>query len=431
MKNGLGVGGLNIEVLLMGNIYNSESIVYFDMSIGINSIPRGTIQVFHTGLSDVKIQSGEIGYFTIYGTEHSDLNATTFAFVVNEANMTNDAGATNNKLAISFTLGIMETFETKTLSQTGTSVDMMKLIFDKFGYHDFRNELSSAMMGDKMNWICIRSNMENMLNEVVSHSFLEGDYVFFTLSSKYGMYKVSSFKISKKTTSKNFISFSSDSYSDGDGSSFTDDTSGYTVWWYNSLKKSNNIGHSMESIYPNLIYSTYHEGKPDVGACDAPCFNKLLKATGYDNQDDIMESLGGAASYGPSILIRDYPLNTGNMYAVAPVLRDRELATYAKTVEIVIVNAIGPDVGEYVLLQCRSNDRENGQMMLDDVYSDEYVVLNKRILKSKLENKSDDIYVLLTLGSNHLLTGNAKLISDEYSKIQLPDNANKTDKIKI
>lgn len=426
---------LSIEIALLGRVYNTSSLSQFSLTIPLCGIPVGTMKISLINDTEFMVHSGEHGLLQFSNSGSEDLDGTSLSFVVTEANQEGVKGTNNYHMNIAFKLGSFKTHETKTLQKHGTSTEVMVSLLKSAGFDEPVNALFQKSTGDMMNWLCIRDTAEAHLDYVCDHSFLEGDYVYYTFSTDKGNFIISSFNESKTFYPRQMFAFSVNAYQNSDSAKFIDDTSGYHTWLFNQEIRENVAGKHMEELFPNIVYSTFDEqGRPEIGMCDSNCFGKLLEGAGYQGQEEFNNSLGASGvSFGKAKMVIDSPMNTHNMYQVAPIIRNRYLATYSKQLAIPLTNVIGPDVGSTVLVYTKNKENVIASGVADEVYADEYVVLGKTIYKNNDTNNNgtnvDDIYVLVKLGSPRLLDGNAKNVTDEFNKIKFPGNDNKTQKI--
>ena len=286
-----------------------------------------------------------------------------------------------------------------------------------------------------MNWIVVKSDMEQTLNDIVEHSFLEGDYVYYTFSTDKCNYLVSSIERSKDYYNHQLLMFYVNAKRGGNASMFYDSDSGYKTWFFTTDTRWSDIGKNKKDLFPHITYMTLTDNKPDVGLCDNPCFSKLLKGAGYMNQDEIDKSFGPSGySFGTAYTIRDCTINTHNMYQVSPIIRRRYMASLGKKMTVALTNLIGPDVGSSVYVYTKSKELRDDFSRPDPIYCDEYVVLSKQIVKN--DNMSngqataeDTIVTILTLGSANLLYGHPKEVEEEIAKIKFPEYNNAAKKL--
>ena len=216
------------------------------------------------------------------------MDGTALTFVVIDSSPIEIVPGTNNSYqTISYRLGSFETMDTRTLQKYGTSTETMQQVFRHRKIDDPVIVIPPKTTGDMMNWIVVKSDMEQTLNDIVEHSFLEGDYVYYTFSTDKCNYLVSSIDRSKDYYNHQLLMFYVNAKRGGNASMFYDSDSGYKTWFFTTDTRWSDIGKNKKDLFPHITYMTLTDNKPDVGLCDNPCFSKLLKGAGYTNQDEI------------------------------------------------------------------------------------------------------------------------------------------------
>ena len=422
------IDNASVEIYLMGRVYPSSLILKFALSIPLNGVPYGIANVQNVDDSNAIIHSGEYGIMQFNNTGSKQLDNTPLTFVVMDASPIQVVSGTNNSFqTISFRLGAFETMDTRTFQKYGTSTETMQQVFKHRQIDEPVIVVPPKSTGDMMNWIVVKADMEQTLNDIVEHSFLEGDYVYYTFSTEKCNYVVSSINRSKEYYKHQLLMFYVNAKRGGNASMFDDSDSGYVTWFYTTDTRWSDAGQNKKDLFPHITYMTLTDNKPDIGLCDNPCFSKLLKGAGYTNQEEIDNAFGPAGySFGDAYMIRDCTVNTHNMYQISPFIRRRYIASLGKKMNITLTNLMGPDVGSTVYVYAKSKELRDDFSAPDNIYCDEYVVLGKQIIKNDvMKNGSatseDTLITVVTLGSPNLLYGHPKEVEDEIAKIKFPE----------
>lgn len=422
------IDNASLEIYLMGRVYPNSLITKFVLNIPLNGVPYGIATVQNVDDSNAIIHTGEYGIMKFNNTGSKELDNTPLTFVVMGASTIEVVPGTNNSYQnISFRLGAFETMDTRTFQKYGTSTETMQQVFKHRQIDEPVIVIPPKTTGDMMNWIVVKSDMEQTLNDIVDHSFLEGDYVYYAFSTEKCNYIVSSINRSKEYYKHQLLMYYVNAKRGGNASMFTDSDSGYVTWFYTTDNRWSDAAKNKKDLFPHITYMTLTDNKPDVGLCDNPCFSKLLTGAGYTNQEEIDNAFGPAGySFGDAYMIRDCTVNTHNMYQVSPFIRRRYIASLGKKMSVTLTNLMGPDVGSSVYVYAKSKELRDDFSAPDKIYCDEYIVLAKQIVKNDvMQNGSatseDTLITVVTLGSPNLLYGHSKEVEDEIAKIKFPD----------
>ena len=412
----------------MGRVYPHSLITKFVLNIPLNGVPYGIATVQNVDDANAIIHTGEYGIMKFNNTGSKELDNTPLTFVVMGASTIEVVNGTNNSFQnISFRLGAFETMDTRTFQKYGTSTETMKQVFKHRQIDEPVIVIPPKTTGDMMNWIVVKSDMEQTLNDIVEHSFLEGDYVYYAFSTEKCNYVVSSINRSKEYYKHQLLMYYVNAKRGGNASMFTDSDSGYVTWFYTTDNRWSDAAKNKKDLFPHITYMTLTDNKPDVGLCDNPCFSKLLAGAGYTNQEEIDNAFGPAGySFGDAYMIRDCTVNTHNMYQVSPFIRRRYIASLGKKMSVTLTNLTGPDVGSSVYVYAKSKELRDDFSAPDKIYCDEYIVLAKQIVKNDVmkngsSSSEDTLVTVVTLGSPNLLYGHPKEVEDEIAKIKFPD----------
>lgn len=422
------IDNASLEIYLMGRVYPHSLITKFVLNIPLNGVPYGIATVQNVDDANAIIHTGEYGIMKFNNTGSKELDNTPLTFVVMGASTIEVVNGTNNSFQnISFRLGAFETMDTRTFQKYGTSTETMKQVFKHRQIDEPVIVIPPKTTGDMMNWIVVKSDMEQTLNDIVEHSFLEGDYVYYAFSTEKCNYVVSSINRSKEYYKHQLLMYYVNAKRGGNASMFTDSDSGYVTWFYTTDNRWSDAAKNKKDLFPHITYMTLTDNKPDVGLCDNPCFSKLLAGAGYTNQEEIDNAFGPAGySFGDAYMIRDCTVNTHNMYQVSPFIRRRYIASLGKKMSVTLTNLTGPDVGSSVYVYAKSKELRDDFSAPDKIYCDEYIVLAKQIVKNDVmkngsSSSEDTLVTVVTLGSPNLLYGHPKEVEDEIAKIKFPD----------
>ena len=422
------IDNASVEIYLMGRVYPNSLILKFALSIPLNGVPYGIANVQNVDDANAIIHSGEYGIMKFNNTGSQQLDNTPLTFVVMDASPIQVVSGTNNSFqTISFRLGAFETMDTRTFQKYGTSTEIMQQVFKHRQIDEPVIVVPPKSTGDMMIFIVFKADMEQTLNDIVEHSFLEGDYVYYAFSTEKCNYVVSSINRSKEYYKHQLFMFYVNAKRGGNASMFEDSDSGYVTWFYTTDTRWSDAGKNKKDLFPHITYMTLTDNKPDIGLCDNPCFSKLLKGAGYTNQEEIDNAFGPAGySFGDAYMIRDCTVNTHNMYQISPFIRRRYIASLGKKMNITLVNLMGPDVGSSVYVYAKSKELRDDFSAPDNIYCDEYIVLGKQIIKNDVmrngpSTSEDSLITVVTLGSPNLLYGHPKEVEDEIAKIKFPE----------
>lgn len=326
------IDNASVEIYLMGRVYPNSLILKFCLSIPLNGVPYGIANVQNVDDANAIIHSGEYGIMKFNNTGSQQLDNTPLTFVVMDASPIQVVSGTNNSFqTISFRLGAFETMDTRTFQKYGTSTETMQQVFKHRQIDEPVIVVPPKSTGDMMNWIVVKADMEQTLNDIVEHSFWKRDYVYYTFSTEKCNYVVSSINRSKEYYKHQMFMFYVNAQRGGNASMFEDSDSGYVTWFYTTDTRWSDAGKNKKDLFPHITYMTLTDNKPDIGLCDNPCFSKLLKGAGYTNQEEIDNAFGPAGySFGDAYMIRDCTVNTHNMYQISPFIRRRYIASLGK-----------------------------------------------------------------------------------------------------
>lgn len=422
-----------IAVTIKDRAFDASTVNSMEMNIPINGLPKGTFSVMITSESEYKVESGCYGTFMFLNTGIAGIDGKGFSFFVLNAKQTLVNEATT-KLDVKWICATEETQKRKTMAITGTSldamIDVLKSYTHPIPYTNFVMANASGLT-DTMTWRYTNSNLEDMLTYTVEHSALNGDYLFWTFDETTQKIVFSSLGISSKTGNPQGLIYSQNALASTNDVMFTDSNTGSRMWLYAYEERMSTKGDKLEDMFPNVVFSNVtSEGKADVSKCGGKCFDTVVTKYGakdgaaerksYDIKDE-------NAVFGELQTVDYFPLNTHKSYAVAGMIRSRILAEYGKLMVIGIYNSIGPTVGSSVCVRALKVTRNGSNGGPDMNYTDEYVVLSKKIQKegtmqagalgNMISNQSADYMTVLILGSRNPGAEGYKAASDKLDNI--------------
>ena len=166
------IDSASIEIYLMGRVYPNSLVTKFALTIPLNGVPYGIATIQNVDDSNAIIHTGEYGIMKFNNTGSSAMDNTPLTFVVIDSSPIKVVSGTNNSYQdIVFRLGAFETMDTRTFQKYGTSTETMQQVFRHRKIDDPVIVIPPKTTGDMMNWIVVKADMENTLNDIVEHSF--------------------------------------------------------------------------------------------------------------------------------------------------------------------------------------------------------------------------------------------------------------------
>jgi hypothetical protein len=320
------------------------------------------------------------------------------------------------KLTVEWRCGTDETLARKTMAITGTSldamIDVLKAYNNPVPYENRVMDNASSLV-DTMTWRYVKCNLEDMLAYTVGKSTMSGDYLYWTFDEVAQSIVFSSIGISSKSNDKQALIYSQDALSSTNNVMYTDPNSGSHLWMYAYEERSDVKGEKLEEMFPNIVFSDIKsDGKANVSQCGGECFDNVVATYGAKSSAAARKEFGVEdknASYGELMVVNNFPLNTHKSFPIAELLRARILSEYGKRMTIGIYNSIGPAVGSRVYVRALKVTRNGSAGGTDMNYTDEYIVLAKKIRKegtmqagalgNMISNQSAEYVTYLILGS--------------------------------
>lgn len=405
-----------ISVIINDRAFDASSVSDMEMAIPMNGLPRGSFSVLVTNIPDYVVESGCYGRFMFLNTGFPDMDGKGFSFYVVNAKQTTVNEATT-KVTVQWQCGTSETLMKKTMAITGTSldamIDVLKSYETKIPYTNYLTSNASGLT-DTMTWRYTNANLEDMLVYTVEHSALNGDYLFWTYDETTQSIVFSSLDVSKHTSVPQALIYSQDALASTNNVMYTDPNTGSRMWLYAYEERLSNSGEQLGATFPNMVFTNItSEGKADVSRCGGECFDNIVSSYGAKSGSDARDEYGikdKNAVYGDLSVVDYFPLNTHKSYPVANLIRQRIYAEYSKVMVVGLANTIGPTVGSRVYVRALKVTKNGSNGGPDMVYTDEYVVLAKKIRKegstqagalgNTIATQSTEYITVLLLGSN-------------------------------
>lgn len=406
----------SVTLMIKDRMFDAASVCDLDMAIPMNGLPRGNVSVMITGVPDYKVDSGCYGRFVFLNTGYPEVDGKGFSFYVLTANQTL-VNEDTTKITFTWRCATDESMVKKTMAITGTSLDAMIDILKSYKNQiPYKNLVMSNASGltDTMTWRYANANLEDMLIYTVNHSALNGDYLFWTYDEVSQKIVFSSLGISKKVSKPQALVYSQNALNSTNNVRYTDPNTGSQLWLYSYEERSSQDGKQLEEMFPNVVFSSVtSDGKADIGTCGGKCFDNVVTSYGAMSSKDARETFSVKdpnAVYGEMTVVDNFPLNTHKSYQIAGMIRQRIYAEYSKLLVVGIQNSIGPAVGSSVAVRSLKVTKNGGNGGTDMNYTDEYIVLAKKIKKegttqagalgNSVADQSAEYVTVLILGSN-------------------------------
>ena len=415
MASGLGTS-FSVTVILNDRIFDANDVDELSMSIPINELPYGSATVLVTNLPDFQIDSGCFGRFVFLNTGYPGVDGSGFTFLITSARqyLVNEG-----TVAVKFNwkMGSPDLLKKNTLAIKGSSLDAMIDILKTYeGVMPYQNLIigDAANLTDTMTWRYINCNLVDKLRTTVDHSAMVGDYMFWTYDIVSQAVIISSLNTSKKVTTPLACIYSQDARTSTASSRFVDSNTNSEAWLYFQEERMSNKGENFADSFPNIVHASVDaKGKADVSNCYGDCYDALMQHYGAMSGKETADkfNLSDTKSvYGDIKVINNFPGNVHNSYCIAEQIRLRHLTEYSKLLSIGLTNCIGPSVGSRVYVYTLKPSKNGGTEGPDMYYTDEYIVISKRIKKdtkvsagslgSSHFNQQPDHMTILTLISN-------------------------------
>lgn len=355
-------------------IYNDSAIIKFSLDIPLNALPRGkaTITGQTTGVFPV---SGGYGYLGL-GAPNGEGDVQ-IPIYVSEA--TNRQILSGNVISvdIAFVVGTPDMHAVMPATAvTGNSTEAISELLSIAGI-GAANHISKKNEADIMTWRLVEGTLEEHLQDIVEHSTIPGDIMYWAFDDLVRTFVVGSFNNSYDSKLRYCLINSTNAIQSSSTAFFYPKGCNSIVWPYSTYTPEDNTGVYREFRKPNLFMdSTGPEGSKDTGRSnDISWFNLVME----NGAEPVF--LDGPGSYGPLKVIKPYPMNTHKMYSIAPLIRQYLMASYSRTVHTDVYNHPGPPVGSCVYFCASSPDNKMGNFVADPRFTARYIVTHKRIVK--------------------------------------------------
>lgn len=392
MATRTGGASFGITVILNERMFDVNDIADLDIIIGMNNLPHGTFTVLVHDLPDFKLESGKYGMFVYLNTGVPDRDGHGFKFYIRETSQ-KYMNEHTTKIRVEWEAGDEDLMKETTVAITGSSLDAMIEVLKDFGDKiKYENRITgdAANITDNMTWRLVNVNMKDKLNEIVHHSTMNADYMFWAYDDVTAKLIISSLNVGISTGNPQACIFTQDSLSSTDNSTVIDSNTGSQIWFFSMEERVNDRGNNLEKMFPNIIFSTVENGRGVVSNCRGECFNKIMVKYGAMSADDAKTQYGlqnEASVFGPVKIVEDFPMNVHKAYVIADDVRERILSEYGKKMTIGLFNTLGPAIGSRVYVRAIKPSSSNGTDAGDDMYyTDTYIVGAKKIVKRAYES---------------------------------------------
>lgn len=376
-------GNLGIIIQFDSVVFTSASLLKFTYANMINAMPSGEF-ILNDNNSDL-LNTGSGGYGQFYFTNTSDNNtakASALHFIIDEMDQIDISGS-NTTYRIKWSAGNPSALTNKTRVFKGTSLEAMMDTCEKHNYLAIENltDLEFDKPSDSMSWRFIQDDMWSALNEVVTHSYIKNDYLFWVYDDVNNYMRISSFNLEYALNDKHLFIYSENAYTATSESKVAIDDPDITIWTYDGNRRVNTLGRDRNKLFPNVSFSGVVDTNIEQAGFRKTCFSSVLKSMGDDKQEELKTVIGASDDevFGPLMIRRHAPNNTYKMYAIADIYREYRLATYGKVIYIKVHNSIGPPIGSTAIITALGNDYKVRSNSFDNTYSDRYILINKWI----------------------------------------------------
>jgi hypothetical protein len=222
--------------------------------------------------------------------------------------------------------------------------------------------------------------MWEALSTVVNNSYLKNDYLFWTYDETHDYLRLSTLGFEKARQDTNLFVYSTNAYTSGDESKVKIKKPELTIWAYDSMVRSEEVGKSREHLFPNVSFSGVVDTELKQAKFNKNCFADVVNSMGDDKQNEIIAGTGmddKTNTYGNLQVKRHYPNNGHKMYSIADTYRKYKLHTYNKILYITIYNSLGPAVGTKCSVLVNGNNIKIRGYNVDTTYTDSYIIDSK------------------------------------------------------
>ena len=402
-------------------VFNDAAIHMFKLEMPINHLPYGSANLVSTPDAAGDPKSGTYGRLLLYGLkpDNGAIELPIYIYSAVRSQVSQDMVS----IDISFVFGtpemqsVMEAF-----AMDGTSVEAANKLFSEKSI-PLLDKVSPAKkpnsISDNMTWRFVDGDISTHMDNVIEHSSIPGDILYWTYDELAQTYVLGTFNVSKGAKPKNFMMYSNDSNMPTTAASHKLKDSDTIVWYYMGYMPTDMAGTTREARSPNMIIdSTASGSSKDTGICSEECWSSILGTMGASTE--YMEK----KAYGRQYVIKPFPSNTHKTYSIAPFIRNYLLAEYSKMVRVYLYNHPGPAVGSCVYFYASSPKLKTGDILPDENYSARYIIVGKRIVKDatvttgilgkeRTENTADLVTEIIMITNN----GYAGMLSPDYKSV--------------
>ena len=396
-------------------VYNDAAIQKFSLDISLNRLPTGTATITGTSAGSFPVSGGYgfLGLGTASGSPDSQ-----FPIYVDRIYNRQIISGNTVAMDISFTMGnaAMHSVMPAT-AVTGSSVEAMSEILSVAGI-GAANRMARENDADTMTWRLVEGTLEEHLVDIVEHSTIPGDIMYWAFDDMSRSLAVGSFNSSYESSRKYCMINSSNALQPTTLACYEPRGMNAVVWPYSTYHPHDVSGSLRDKRKPNLFMdSTGPDGSKDTGRCNDESWFNLVAENGAKP-----EFVDGPGSFGPLKVVKPYPMNTHKMYSIAPLIRQYMLASYSRAVTTDVFNHPGPPVGSCVYFCASSPDSKMGNLLPDPRFTARYIVTHKKITK----DATTSVGLLGTtrhIESSNLVSEITMMATNDYMAEKSPDYA--------
>lgn len=419
---------ISIGLMKAGNDANKDIIVFndaslhsFDFTVPLNALPTGQASIMCDASDVGNPSSGSYGKLFIEGLVPGG-KVMEIPIYINSITRTN-ISQDDVLLGVRFTVGNEQLHSvTESIALEGTSVDAINKLFATQNI-EILDDVSPAKgtngVSDNMIWRFVAGTMPEHLLNVVEHSSLPGDLLYWVYDDAKLTFRMGTFNVSKASKHKNFFMYTTDAVTTTTSATHKVKGTDTNIWYYSSYNPSEITGETREARSPNLVIDSTASGSAkDSGTCNKDCWKAIVTSMGADEQ--YLET----EMYGHQQMVKPFPSNTHKTYAIAPYVRRYMLGEYTKLVSLRIYNHPGPAVGSCVHFYASSPKLKVGDFLPDEHYTARYIVIGKSIVKAATVNtgllgkerpsNTSDLITEITMISNAGYNG---AVSADYKNV--------------
>lgn len=395
-------------VVKFGNVtFTSSEITNFDLINSINGVPQGQFYVNDKNSDFLKQKSGDYGMMLFRDTTGDGSQSLgAIPFIIDEFAQESDASS-NTLYRIKWSAGFPSILGKKSYAFKGSSFDAILDIAKQYEMKitEFISTTKYNKPSDSMTWRCIQSNMWESLTNVVNHSYLKNDYLYWAYDETKDNLKLSTLGFEKARETKYLMMYSTNAYTSTDETKLALHEPDVIIWSYDTAKRSEEVGKSREYLFPNVSFSGTVDTEVKQAQFKKACFSDVLKSMGDDKQETVLKTTSMSDKttvYGQLKVKRHYPNNGHKMYSIADTYRDYKFHTYNKILYLTVYNSLGPPLGSKCSVIVNGKDMKIKGANIDETYTDTYILVDKYVQYTT--------NIVSTTGRTHS-SGNAKFMT--------------------